>query len=1552
VVCILLLSGILLCNAEAKQLETVSGELEVLVADDFHLGSHHYEVFLHQDETGKTFKLDSASIGERVHRLQTGNRARVQFQFPHPLAEHNLHIRDNFGEVTEDDWIESSIIVESIEMLDEELDQEAKRDPPRGWSIATLRRLLVIIVDFEDEQVGCSAQEISQTIWGAVTIDQQTDDVGPFENIYNIFQSNSANQYQVLRNSTLNGILDVVGPVRLSRSLKNERSCGYNAWADEALKLVLDMDVQVARYNQISFVLPNSDRLHSVLCRWTGLAHVGCGYLCRSWISDCTSLGVFAHELGHNAGFAHAGSHWEMQGTPIEYGDPTEIMSNQWSAAQWRKKDFYFGPIFRARHSWLPASHILSVPSSAPPVDIGAIQSVLDYQILSQRVEGEKRSLYNPFHLDGSYFSPSTARIFQLTPFHLPNAIPGTYQALKIERTRGISNFWISFRVGNVAFPQHAIVQFQPFADSTQTTVLQTIVPYYPEQENITTNTETTLWKDFENVCALRVLRTSDSIMDLQMTWSCEWRTLLIRPSVNSPFLEPSLMVENSNTSENANNDANFEKFGPNFRVFVSSTSHPLAFTMDITNMDSDMCEPSRYELAYYKPADGLNFTCKPSASETNSIGSELHLSPGVTCSIDCTVQFLRSFVPSDPMSIVLITKKLSNAEVLRKQTISISLEKLEKCTKFEPNLKLLSEPLLRSINHESVAISVTLTNRDIGSCAPRSFELSTEQEEGWILESISGAEMPLAPGKSANLTIVMRPLAHLLPGNETDVSLNVVGESEDQKTISIAFALRLCTECLRIPPLIEMWDTGVSFYVRTTVVAPIRVTNLDSESCLPTLAWFDLVPESTGFLQHSILPKQVLLLPGQVFDWKIAVSTPDTGRGPHAQSRLSTLVQFRSDHPLLPLKNITQNTWTVPLTCKANEPSLGITCPSHVAIPFSSAPSNSATVKVECGLAWRNNDNYLCPAAKWNFTIGAISPFVLPDRSFQDGSHLLTDVKFSIEPIQRIMAGETIYGNANLLFNLTGIYSYLTDNYGNETDEHPIGNVSSVALYLNSSMEDVAGETAHFGSLSSNLVQFGRCLFESNPTIVLNETTGPYLNYSSLDAPPLEFFNDSATNETEAEAIIPMVYMPCGISKAVNWTIVNPSSLFCSKTSFSVVLDPETLAILNTYNIKYSAINILLSPNTAGDVQIKFSPQKSNVAPVAPIEVKLQVQYHVNSTFTQRTEIQKIMLNISQECEVSRAELKPVFSLNGTSIPDLHAFHMDETIKFHTILNLTNRDSAGCLDWPDIVPTLFNWSFKRSWSGFNKLLKVEYAAIDDLGQSIPDSQNAARNVLPQTWQLFNFTFGASNRLPYGVYSIEIYASTPVRPEHAVSTKVDFEVKSENPRPAWDLHAIELKGTLGVSIGYDIQWRACERPGECVCPCQYDVFVNDVLAASVNQTFFAYRYSMTQAGVETFVKVVVQDAKGRRSTQNACESTTKFSPADSAYSHLFIAIVLLGVAVFPALILLLEWLRHHDKLPLSSIDFENDDEELSLVEQDSNYENNILGGNAVELENF
>ena len=105
------------------------------------------------------------------------------------------------------------------------------------------------------------------------------------------------------------------------------KSCNYAQWAVDARNAAANAGINLSLYKHHMFVLPKN-----VNCNWGGLAQLGCGTNCSSWVraynpTDVYSQLIYTHELGHNLGMHHSST--DINNDDVndsEYGDAACIM--------------------------------------------------------------------------------------------------------------------------------------------------------------------------------------------------------------------------------------------------------------------------------------------------------------------------------------------------------------------------------------------------------------------------------------------------------------------------------------------------------------------------------------------------------------------------------------------------------------------------------------------------------------------------------------------------------------------------------------------------------------------------------------------------------------------------------------------------------------------------------------------------------------------------------------------------------------------------------------------------------------------------------------------------------------------------------------------------------------------------------------------------------------------------------------------------------------------------------------------------------------------------
>lgn len=106
--------------------------------------------------------------------------------------------------------------------------------------------------------------------------------------------------------------------------------CEPNEWAAQVDKAGTDAGFPMHLYTSRIYVLSSFQHLRDK-CEWEGLGGVGCsfehtGTVCPVWTIGCSDFQTFAHELGHNLGFAHSRIYLDENSEVIEYGDPAATM--------------------------------------------------------------------------------------------------------------------------------------------------------------------------------------------------------------------------------------------------------------------------------------------------------------------------------------------------------------------------------------------------------------------------------------------------------------------------------------------------------------------------------------------------------------------------------------------------------------------------------------------------------------------------------------------------------------------------------------------------------------------------------------------------------------------------------------------------------------------------------------------------------------------------------------------------------------------------------------------------------------------------------------------------------------------------------------------------------------------------------------------------------------------------------------------------------------------------------------------------------------------------
>jgi hypothetical protein len=269
----------------------MSGELDVIIKEDFDHNHFEYDYFI-RDDTGRDWYQLEFERTPPGH-LKTGQKIRVR------------------GEPKGKKF--------RVESLEEE--GSAPSDPlavPGDEAAVAVdeHKAVVLMVNLTNATVG---QSPSQIIGNMFTNDRSVD---------KLYREASRGQMGFPADTDRDGQPDVFGPFNIPH---DNSTCKYYDWAYATESAAEAAGVDLSLYRHRVFVLPNTSNLPA--CSWAGVANVGCGTFCRAWIAGSSGM-IYAHELGHNLNMAHAGTDPENDGTINnvygDYSDPMGGATSSW----------------------------------------------------------------------------------------------------------------------------------------------------------------------------------------------------------------------------------------------------------------------------------------------------------------------------------------------------------------------------------------------------------------------------------------------------------------------------------------------------------------------------------------------------------------------------------------------------------------------------------------------------------------------------------------------------------------------------------------------------------------------------------------------------------------------------------------------------------------------------------------------------------------------------------------------------------------------------------------------------------------------------------------------------------------------------------------------------------------------------------------------------------------------------------------------------------------------------------------------------------------------
>ncbi len=277
-------------NLSTSPLETFTGQLEILIADNFETNTSQrmYSVIVKQESGGyQTFSLSFGSDPPN-HDLQSGDMVSVEGRF--------------IGNTIAVDSIQREAGV-NLPKIKAQADIYAEAPPPME-----VRNAVVLIVSMTDAANSHTAETLAAELY---TNPQSMD---------GLYRASSYQQLSFDPDTDGDGNPDIFGPFTITDNGRDD--CDTNAWAAAADEAATNAGIDLSLYQHKVYSLPSD-----VACNWAGLGSIGCfGDRCRVWVKSSRGE-YFAHELGHNLGWRHATTDPDNDGNvDVEYGDHSGIM--------------------------------------------------------------------------------------------------------------------------------------------------------------------------------------------------------------------------------------------------------------------------------------------------------------------------------------------------------------------------------------------------------------------------------------------------------------------------------------------------------------------------------------------------------------------------------------------------------------------------------------------------------------------------------------------------------------------------------------------------------------------------------------------------------------------------------------------------------------------------------------------------------------------------------------------------------------------------------------------------------------------------------------------------------------------------------------------------------------------------------------------------------------------------------------------------------------------------------------------------------------------------
>jgi hypothetical protein len=914
----------LLCTVTA--FNEIFGQLQIYQADNFI--TQHAEIIhvIKGSRSNGNGEYQLVNIDDEMsYDLRSGMLLTVK---GHHVAKNTL------PNITQIDKGHKLFNVTSIKLhnIEGSVNKRATLDTPPN--AVTVRRAVAIIINFTDEKVSCSRDDVARTLWNT----QISSNITQLSNkrIYELQSFGKVSFRQYNRDT-----MDVYGPYEFDLKLADEPECRPDYWSDRAIQMARDRDgVEFSRYEHHIFVLPNSPHLHLTLCKWNGLGNVGCNELCRTWVSNCDNLGVYIHELGHNFGLRHAGRKSMLSGEFVEYGDPTGWMGNQWWSMQ---KIYQFIAPYRIQLGWIPPEKVLEV---------------------------------------------STSGTYTLAPANqLPqNSANSSYMALKIKKAdeynrNPLPYFFFSFYHGeNIVSNDSLIVHVNYFNAPTQYVTELRPGEFYRDPAvtfgirydrlRIFNKNQAEIIATIHFYCSIgnsygTVLPHSDYFLPTSLVTTVTGEYPLLSPTAKRSYV-PELTLWAADMNNTATTSTT--QF-----IHLRGGASQFNITFAITNSDTMTCVPLNYNFYFSQTSPNWDIQCTPSS---------LFLLPQQTCNVECqfTNQDSSTALTTAAFKLHLNGSNSYNS-TMHNSTLTLGVIFPDTCQKNPPAIVTNSSALARVGG--KLTIDVTLENGNSASCEEQQYSLrvlSPDWQYQWrdakdeLTGNITGTALVTLRSQSTHAVQLELTVPDDVSLLGTNVTLTLVMNTTTGDSVPLEVAQQVLVTFR--PKCIDGWKPSISvqdvnFQLRAPQGYFTLVTVDNTHSCADID--FDLTSSEVSELpiESLVLSDSLHVEAGTKTTSVLFVSGPTAPDVP-AQSR-SIAVNFND--------NGAQSSTSIeitltPTTCERNTPFIYVNCPKHVNIedPKLYVMARGSESGFKCEFWSKNTDSWPCDDSALSVELSSVN--------------------------------------------------------------------------------------------------------------------------------------------------------------------------------------------------------------------------------------------------------------------------------------------------------------------------------------------------------------------------------------------------------------------------------------------------------------------------------------------------------------------------------------------------------------------------------------------------